>query len=97
EGAPEPKEGETAPRLPTTEILGAVVPGKEGELEPRVSKTGYNWELRKPTEQITDPKGLDLISKTVYNSAGQVIQERQPSDTEGKKAGTAKTVYWTAA
>jgi RHS repeat-associated protein len=97
EGAPVPKEGETSPRLPTTEIVGAVVPGKEGALEPRVSETGYNWELRKPTEQITDPSGLNLISKTIYNSAGQVIEERQPSDTEGKKAGTTKMFYWTAA
>ena len=96
EGAPELKEGETAPRLPTTETVGAVVPGKEEELEPRVGKTAYNWELRRSTEQITDPKGLNLISKTIYNAAGQVIQERQPSDPEGKRAGTTKTVYWTA-
>ncbi len=96
EGAPALKEGETAPRLPTTETDAAVVPGKTGEFDSRVSKTGYNWELRKPTEEITDPSGLNLISKTVYNSAGQVIQERQPSDTEGKTAGTTKTVYWTA-
>jgi RHS repeat-associated protein len=96
EGAPALKEGETAPRLPTTETDAAVVSGKTGDFDPRVSKTGYNWELRKPTEQITDPEGLNLISKTVYNSAGQVIEERQPSDTEGKKAGTTKAVYWAA-
>ena len=96
EGAPELKEGETSPRLPTTETVAAVIPGEEGELEPRVSKTGYDWELRRPTEQITDPEGLNLVSKTLYNSAGQVIEERQPSDTAGKKAGTTKTVYWTA-
>jgi RHS repeat-associated protein len=97
EGAPALKEGETAPRLPTTETAAAVVSGKAGDFDARVSKTGYDWELRKPTEQITDPSGLKLTSKTVYNSAGQVIEERQPSDTAGKKAGTTKTVYWTAA
>ena len=96
EGAEKLEEGETAPRLPTTETVAAVVSGKEGDSDPRVGKTGYNWKLRKPTEQITDPSGLNLISKTIYNSAGQVIEERQPSDTEGKKAGTTKTVYWTA-
>jgi RHS repeat-associated protein len=96
EGAPELKEGETAPRLPTTETVGAVVTGKAGDFDTRVNKTGYNWELRKPTEQITDPSGLNIITKTVYNSAGQVIEERQPSDTEGKKAGTTETVYYTA-
>ena len=89
------EEGETAPRLPTTETVAAFVPIKKGDFDPRVSKTGYNWELRKPTEQIVDPSGLDLIGKTIYNSAGQVTEERQPSDTEGKKAGTTKTVYWT--
>jgi RHS repeat-associated protein len=96
EGAPELKEGETAPRLPTTETQAAVEPGKETQLDARVSKTEYDWELRRPTAQITDPKGLNLISKTLYNSAGQVIEERQPSDTEGKTAGTTKTIYWTA-
>lgn len=96
EGAPALKEGETAPRLPTTETVAAVVSGKEGEFDAQVNKTGYNWVLRKPTEQITDPEGFDLITKTIYNSAGQVIENRQPSDTEGKKAGTTKTVYYTA-
>jgi RHS repeat-associated protein len=96
EGAPALKEGETAPRLPTTETVAAVVSGKTGDFDPRVSKTEYKWELRKPTEKITDPSGLNIISKIVYNEAGQVIQERQPSDTEGKKAGTTKTFYWTA-
>jgi RHS repeat-associated protein len=90
------KEGETPPRLPTTETVAAVVSGKTGDFDPRVTKTGYDWELRKPKETITDPSGLNIISKTIYNSAGQVIEERQPSDTEGNKAGTTKTVYWTA-
>jgi YD repeat-containing protein len=91
------KEGETAPRLPTTEIVDAYVPATSEGLEARVTETKYDWELRKPIEEITDPEGLNLVSKTVYNSAGEVIQERQPSDPEGKKAGTTKTVYWTAA
>ena len=92
-----PKEkGESAPLLPTTETVAAVVSGKKGDFDPRVSKTAYDWELRKPTETITDPSGLNIIRKTFYNSGGQVTEERQPSDTEGKKAGTTKTVYWTA-
>jgi len=96
EGAPALKEGETAPRLPTTETVTAVVSGKTGDFDPRVTQTGYDWKLRKPTEQIAAAETLNLTSKTAYNSAGQVIEERQPSDTEGKKAGTTKTVYWTA-
>ncbi len=39
---------------------------------------------------------MNIISKTVYNEAGQVVKESQPSDTGGKGAGTTKTVYWTA-
>jgi RHS repeat-associated protein len=96
EGALALKEGETAPRLPTTETVAAVVSGKTGDFDSRTTKTEYEWNLRKPIEQITDPEGLGLISKTAYNSAGQVTEESQPSDTEGKKAGTTKTVYWTA-
>ncbi len=102
EGAPELKAGETAPRLPTKEATGAVIPGKEGELEPRETKTNYEWTLRKPIETIVDPgkesEGhLNLITKTVYNSAGQVIETRQPANAEGSaNAGTTKTVYYTA-
>ncbi len=83
------------PHLPTKETVTAAIPGV-GDVEPRVTKTGYNWELRKPSEVVVDPEGLNLISKTVYNSSGQVIQERQPSNTEGGTAGTTKTIYWTA-
>ncbi len=90
------KEDETSPRLPTTETVTAFVPAKAADFDSHVTKTGYNWELRKPTEQITDPSGLNLVSTTAYNSAGQVTESRQPSDTEGEKAGTTKTVYWTA-
>ncbi len=89
------KEGETAPRLPTTETVGAAIPGEKSDVDTRRTKTEYDWKLRKPEKQITDPKGLDLISTTTYNEAGQVVEESQPSDTEGKKAGTTRTTYWT--
>ncbi len=92
----EHKEGETWPNLATSETTGAVVPGQEGELEPRTTKTEYEWKLRKPTEEIVDPEGLDLVTTTAYNSSGQAIEERQPSNPEGGKAGTARIVYWTA-
>jgi RHS repeat-associated protein len=95
EGAPELKEGETAPRLPTKETVTTAIPSKE-DIEPRVSETHYDWTLRKPTEAITDPEGLNLITKTVYNSSGQVKEERQPSNSGGGGAGTTKTFYWSA-
>jgi RHS repeat-associated protein len=96
QGAPALKEGEAAPRLPTKETVAAVVPGEEGELEPRITETHYDWSLRKPTAEIVDPEGLDLVTKTTYNAAGQVKEERQPSDPEGETAGTTETVYWAA-
>ncbi len=96
EGAPELEEGEVAPNLPTKEKSGAAIPGGKEYADERLSETKYDWEKRLPTESITDPEGLDLISKTVYNSAGQVKEERQPSDTKGEGAGTTKAVYWTA-
>jgi RHS repeat-associated protein len=96
------KEGETWPNLPTWEVTSAYLPKTEGTKDARVTQTKYDWSLRKPTETIVDPgseaKGfLNLVSKTTYNSAGQVKEESQPSDPEGKAAGTTKTVYWTAA
>jgi RHS repeat-associated protein len=99
EGAPALKEGETAPRLPTKETVAAAIPGK-GEVEPRATETHYNWELRKPTEEIVDPEGLDLVTKTLYYTSGpgkgMVKEERQPSNPEPGGQSTTQTVYWTA-
>ncbi len=98
---PTPKEGEAPYALPTEETVGAAIPGKEADIEPRVTKTEYEWELRKPTEEITDPEGLDLVTKTLYYtsgpSKGQVKEERQPSNPEGGGQGTTQTVYYTHA
>jgi len=96
EGATTPKEGESWPNLPTWEMVDAFIPSNSGNVEPRITETHYDWALRKPTEEIVDPSGLHLVTKTVYNSSGQVIEERQPSDQEGKTAATTKTVYYTA-
>ena len=72
------------------------IPGQRRRSGTRVTKTTTTGALRKPTEEIVDPEGLDLVTKTAYNSAGQVKEERQPSDSSGGGAGTTKTVYWTA-
>jgi RHS repeat-associated protein len=92
------KEGEVAPNLPTKETSGAAIAGK-ADADVQVTQTVYDWNLRKPTETIVDPgegSHLNLITKTVYNSAGQVIEERQPSNTAGGTAGTTKTEYFSA-
>jgi len=85
------------PNQPTKETSGAAIPGQEKDADVSVTETRFDWSKRLPTESITDPGGLNLISKTAYNSAGQVISESQPADTEGKGAGTTVTEYYVAA
>jgi RHS repeat-associated protein len=99
----EKKAGTTTwPNLPTKETTGAAITGK-ADADVQSSETEYDWTLRKPIKTIVDAgEGhLNITTKTVYYpkesaSAGLVKEERQPSDTEGKTAGTTKTVYWTA-
>jgi RHS repeat-associated protein len=96
------KAGETYPNLPTKETVAAIIAGKSGEFEPQVTETHYEWTLRSPIESIVDPGSeaeghLNLTSKTAYNTAGQVSEERQPANAEGTaNAGTSKTEYYVA-
>jgi RHS repeat-associated protein len=94
---PKPPAGTPPAYLPTKETVAVVVPGKEGELEPRTTETRYNWTFRKPEETIVDPGGLNIRSVTKYNGAGQAIETRQPKNAEGGGAGTTKTLYYTTA
>jgi RHS repeat-associated protein len=96
EGEPWPKEGEPWPNLPTKETVGAAIPGQEADADSRVTETKYDWDLRKPTEEIVDPEGLNLRTVTVYDENGLVIESRQPSDPEGKDAGTTVNAYYSA-
>jgi RHS repeat-associated protein len=93
----EKSEGVTNwPNLPTRQTHGAAIQGQAEDVDVSVTETSYNWGLRAPEEAISDPAGLHLVRKTRYNSAGQVVEVSQPSDPEGKGAGTSLTVYWTA-
>ena len=89
------------PNLPTKETTGAAI-GQEADKETNVTETKYDWTLRKPTETIADPSGLNLRTVTVYYpkesaSAGLVKEDRQPIHPEGSAyASSTKTVYWTA-
>jgi RHS repeat-associated protein len=102
EGAPGVKEDEEEPHLPTTETVGAQVPGQEEILDKRVTKTDYDWDLRKATEEIVDPGDhaqgkLDLRTVTVYDEdTGLVLESRQPSDPGGEDAGTTVNAYYSA-
>jgi RHS repeat-associated protein len=95
-GAPAPKEGEAAPHLPTKETSGAAVPGKEGDLEQRVTETKYDWSLKKPTETITDPGGVNLHTRIAYDaSTGMPTERSLPAKPEGGDAHTTTTTYYT--
>lgn len=96
-----PKTG-LKPHLPTRETTGASIPGKGTDADQRVTETNYNWNLRKPTETIIDPKnasnpnGLNIKTVMVYDEAsGLPIEERQPSNPTGGEAGTRKLIYYT--
>jgi RHS repeat-associated protein len=96
EGAPKPPAGTPPQYLPTKETVGGVVPGREGEVEPRVTETRYDWTLLKPTETVVDPSGLDIRSVTKYNELGQVVETSQPSNPGGGGAGSTRTLYYSA-
>lgn len=97
EGAPSPPTGIPMPRLPTRETVGASIPGEGTDADQRVTETKYDWTLRQPTEQIIDPGGLNLRTKTVYDSASGLVTERRlPANPNGGDARTTRTLYYSA-
>jgi tripartite motif-containing protein 71 len=88
--------------LVTQTLQGADVAGKlEDTRETRMSYSGQNnvgWKLRKPTAVVTEPGGLDLIHKTLYNtSTGSVIETKTPaSSAEVVYPPVSKTPWGTA-
>ena len=92
-GAPEPKEGETWPLLPTSETAGALVAGEV--MDQNSVQYIYSWNLRKPVETFRDPEGLKIRSVTKYQSEfGGVEETRQPKDAENPGAGSTRVVYY---
>jgi RHS repeat-associated protein len=93
-----PKTG-LKPHLPTSERTAATIPGNFFEVfDIRYSETHYDWNLRKPTETIIDPTGLNIKSVTAYDSeTGQVTEQRQPSNPSGGGAGSTKIYYYSKA
>ena len=84
------------PHLPTRETTGASIPGEGVDADQRVTEYKYNWQLRKPTETIVDPAGLNIKTVTVYDgSTGLPTETRQPSNSGGGGAGTKKFTYYT--
>ncbi len=87
EGAP----GGQTYNLLTKTTDGAEYEGKEADV--RTTLTSYSgqenlgWKLRKPTSSTTDPSGLDLVHKTIYDpNTGNVVETRSP-------AANSETIY----
>lgn len=84
------------PHLPTRETTGASIPGNAVDADQQITEYRYDWALRKRTGTIIDPNGLNIrVNATTYDSSsGLPIESRQPSDPEGKGAGSTKTIYY---
>jgi RHS repeat-associated protein len=102
QGAPKAGAGEVPSHLPTTETTSArTADGKD--LEPRISETHYDWELRRPIEAIVDPKtaenpsGLNLITRLAYDKSNGLLSARSlPAEVTGGPAFTTQTLYYSA-
>lgn len=87
------------PHLPTTETASALT-AKGETLEPRVTKTEYDWTLRKPVKTVVDAAegGLKLTTRVAYdNATGLPSEHSLPAQPEGGDAHTTVTRYYAAA
>jgi len=95
--APSPPAGTPPYHLPTRETVGASIPGQEADADQRVTQTKYNWTLRKPTDIVIDPQGLNLRTHIEYDGVtGLPTERRLPANPNGGDARTTKTLYYTA-
>jgi RHS repeat-associated protein len=98
EGAPTPPAGTPKAHLPTRERTAAftgIIP-LFGEYDARVTETKYDWTLRKPTETIVDPSGLNLHSRVAYDAAtGLPTESSLPGNPAGGDAHTTQAIYYT--
>jgi RHS repeat-associated protein len=84
------------PHLPTREVVGARS-GTAPDVDTRTTETKYDWALRKPTETIIDPSGLNLHTSITYEPKnGLPIARTLPGGSTGGDAHTTKMVYYSA-
>jgi RHS repeat-associated protein len=96
QGAPAPPTGTPMPHMPTLETTGAAISGQSNDADQHVTETKYNWTLRKPTDTIIDPAGLNLRTHVEYDStSGLPTERRLPAKPEGGDAHTMKLIYYT--
>jgi len=97
QNAPAVPAGSSPYALPTTETTSARLTNGE-DVESKVTETEYNWNLRKPTMTIVDPKGLNLRTRLKYNEeTGQLVERGLPGEPkEGYDAHQTRTYYYKA-
>jgi RHS repeat-associated protein len=98
EGAP----GTGGPwHLPTTRVVSAQYTNAAGttvDADARTSTTGYDWTLRQPIIETTDPAGLNYATRTTYDSAtGLPLTTTAPAGgVTTNTPATRATVYYRA-
>ncbi|MFL5844298.1 MAG: LamG-like jellyroll fold domain-containing protein [Solirubrobacteraceae bacterium] len=86
--------------LPTTVTSSAQLTSTGSDVDTRTTKNTYDgqsnlgWTLRKPTAVAVDPDGLNLITRTQYNTRGDITETRLPRDPGGTTASTTRYVYY---
>lgn len=72
--------------------------GTERDADPRITKTQYDWTLRKPTVSIVDPSGLNQRTRTAYDPiTGLVTAVTAPGGgSVDTTPSTSRTVYYRA-
>jgi RHS repeat-associated protein len=87
--------------LVTTAATGAREVGTTTDVDVRVTKTAYDWNLRQATAVTSDAVtgGLNIVTRTAYDSAtGLATSTTRPAGgTTTNTAQTTLTVYYSAA
>ncbi len=84
------------PHLPTRETTGASIVGEGIDADQHETETEYNWTLRKPTEVVVDPLGLNLRTKMAYSTETGLLTERTLPAGSGGDAHSTKLIYYTS-
>ncbi|MBQ1021086.1 RHS repeat-associated core domain-containing protein [Micromonospora sp. D93] len=87
--------------LPTTALVSVsyVNAGQTIDSDTRTTTTQYDWTLKKPTVVTEDPGGLNLITRTSFDSAGRTVLNTTPGggSVDTTPATRATTYYGAAA
>ncbi|WP_157408595.1 RHS repeat-associated core domain-containing protein [Actinoplanes sp. N902-109] len=97
EGAP---ASDTPYNLVTRErtSVSYVKAGQTVDDDVRTTTTGYDWTLREPTSSTIDPGGLNLVSRTRYDTAGRVTATTTAAGGSSDTTPATKVnVYYTNA